>query len=83
MSATDKAKQLVNEKFYQPLTIHLNVNNNNRQMWEYAKICALITVEEIINAKPYYFYPGRKVNKVEEHSMVEYWQEVKAEIEKL
>jgi hypothetical protein len=83
MSAADKAKHLVNERYYQPLTLHLNVNNNSKQMWEYAKVCALITVEEVIKARPYYFYPNRKVTRIEDHSMIEYWQEVKAEIEKL
>lgn len=72
MSAADKAKQLV-EKYYEPISVSL----------DYAKKFAVITVDEIIKSGPYYFYPGRKVNRVEEHSMVEYWQEVKTEIEKL
>lgn len=72
MSAVDKAKELV-EKYYEPITVSLT----------YAKKFALIAVDEIIKAQPYYFYPGRKVTRIEDHSMAEYWQEVKAEIEKL
>lgn len=49
MTAKEKAKELVNEKYYQPITLHLNVNSNSREMWEYAKRCALIAIEEVIS----------------------------------
>ena len=43
----------------------------------YPKRCALIAVEEIINANPY------EVTKTDMDSTIDYWQEVKQEIEKL
>lgn len=80
MTPTEKAKELVNERYYQPLTLHLNVNNNSKQMWEYAKRCALIVTDELIASFGQYtgmydqeFFDGAK----------QYWQEVRAEIEKL
>jgi len=47
LSAKEKAKQLI-QKYYQPLSIHLKINNNNNEMWDYAKQCALIAVDEIL-----------------------------------
>jgi len=46
--------------------------------WELAKQCALIVVDEIINANPY----SNPLNTNVESTM-QYWQEVKKEIEKL
>ena len=43
----------------------------------YAKQCALIAVDEIIKSNPY------EVSKTDMDSTIEYWQEVKQEIEKL
>lgn len=45
---------------------------NNKAATESAIIC----VEQIIEANPYYFYPGRKVTRIEDHSTVDYWKEV-------
>lgn len=42
-----------------------------------AKECALISVDEIIKANPY------EVSKTDMDSTIDYWQEVKQEIEKL
>lgn len=71
MTAAEKAEELI-DKFV--------VKCIHRTQ---AKNCAAICVEQIIEAGPYYFYPGRKVTRVQDHSTIEYWQEVKSEIEKL
>ena len=42
-----------------------------------AKQCALIAVDEIIKANPY------EVSKIDIDSTIDYWTEVKQEIEKL
>ena len=80
MTTAEKAKELVNEGYYQPLTLHLNVSNNSKEMWEYAKRCALIVSDELIASFSQYtgmyyqeFFDGGK----------QYWQEVRSEIEKL
>ncbi|WP_430827253.1 hypothetical protein [Chryseobacterium indologenes] len=41
---------------------------------------AVLAVEEIIKSNPFYFYPGRKVSRISDHSTKEYWQEVKQEL---
>jgi hypothetical protein len=41
-----------------------------------AKNCAIICVEQIIEANPYYFYPGRKVTRIEDHSTIDHWKEI-------
>ena len=46
--------------------------------WESAKQCALIAVDEIILANPY-----SNTFKNVEYSSMDYWKEVKQEIEKL
>lgn len=80
MTAVEKAKELVNEKYYQPLTLHLNVNNNSKQMWEYAKLCALIAVKELI--KSFGEYTGMHDQEFFDSERL-YWEQVKVEIEKL
>jgi hypothetical protein len=44
MTPEEQAKALVNDQFYQPLTQHLNLTNSSKEMWDYAKRCAKITV---------------------------------------
>ena len=73
MTPKEKAKELV-DKYTQYVT---EINE-----YEYAKNCALIAVDEILNSTPYGWYDKRffsdKMKK-----FYEYWQEVKQEIEKL
>lgn len=85
MTPVEKARNLVNEKFYQQLTLHLNVSNNSKQMWEYAKKCALIVVEEIIpnTWKMTTYKKSFGFINVDEELTTEYWQQVKKEIEAL
>jgi hypothetical protein len=73
MTAKEKAKFLVNEKFYQPLTLHLDLNNNSKQMWEYAKICANITVDEVLHLGVWELGDPEHI----------YWTEVKSELQNL
>lgn len=49
MTSKEKVKQLVNN-FYQPLG-YLKCGVNNTKMWQHAKQCALIAVENEYNAK--------------------------------
>jgi homoaconitase/3-isopropylmalate dehydratase large subunit len=82
MKAKEKAKELVDK--YLDLE---NYNNLNLDLFcdecgmsnEAAKQCALIAVDEIINQ----YNSGRFDYKTMPQSEVEYWQEVKQELEKL
>lgn len=80
MTAAEKAKELVNERYYQPLTLHLNVNNNSKQMWEYAKVCSLITVHEILDALKSVIGDQRHMWSENELAQINYWEAVKSEI---
>jgi hypothetical protein len=69
MTPKEKAEELF-DKF----------NNPDRTNYPYvhnAQQCALIAVDEIIKANPY------EVSKTDMDSTIEYWQEVKQEIEQL
>lgn len=70
-TSKDKAKELV-EKLMDHIV-----------KYEEAIECAKIAVDEIINSNPYYFYPGRKVSRMSDHSTKEFWQEVKNELNKM
>jgi hypothetical protein len=76
MTPKEKAKDLVNS-FYQPLG-YLKCGVNNTIMWEHAKQCALIAVDEVLKYQPYDVYTIEQCNNVNN-----YWNEVKQEIEKL
>lgn len=68
------------EKAEQLLLNYLRIDNNTKQ-WiniHIAKQCALITVTEIINSNPY----SNPFN-TDIHSTMQYWIDVKTEIEKL
>ena len=79
MNTNEKAKELVNS-FYQPITINLNSvgkYNNSNQMWNHAKQCALISVDEIISIKRDFLeYNSENIFR-------EYWEQVRKEIENL
>jgi hypothetical protein len=79
MTPHEKAKELVNEKYYQPITLHLNVNNNSQQMWDYAKLCATICCDEMIDS----FSGWSEPRDITIDRELKYWQSVKKEIEKL
>ena len=83
MTPVVKAKELVNEKYYQPLTLHLNVNNNSKQMWNYAKRCADILVDETIEAIKAVIGSERHMWSTHQLEEVVYWECVKSEIEAL
>ncbi len=82
MTPKEKAQELT-DAFYQYLPIEQHVITSDRELsweydgWENAKQCALIAIEEIIKANPY------EINKTDMDSTIDYWQEVKQEIEKL
>ena len=82
MTAKEKAEELV-DKFYQTTPNEYFVNEpigikGRYKSWEQAKQCALIAVDEILNANPN--YPEFKEN---EGTPIRYWEVVKQEIENL
>ena len=76
MTAKDKAQELV-EKFYFNVLDRDGTGAMNR--FE-VKQCALIAVDEIIYVAQYECHAPRGYDP---HETVEYWEEVKQEIEKL
>ena len=78
MTPKEKAIELV-EKFKNPVTEYPKEENI------YYNECALIAVDEIIKSNPFIDITYNKYNCswIEKKSNVEYWQEVKQEIEKL
>ena len=83
MTAKEKAKQLV-QRFYFSLPNNgsfTGLNNINRR-WEEGKKCALIAIDEIINSNPTSQRSDPFLgNRTYEN--VNYWKDVKQEIEKL
>jgi hypothetical protein len=83
MTPADKAKQLV-QRFYFSLPNNgsfTGLNNINRR-WEEGKMCALIAVDEIINSNPTSQLSDPFLgNRTYEN--VNYWIDVKQEIEKI
>ena len=83
MTPKEKAEELI-DKCYQLFPLKMDVITIRGNLtWEYdnwkqAKQCALIAVDEIINAKPCKIL---KISGVRYND--KYWQEVKQEIEKL
>jgi hypothetical protein len=75
MKAKEKAKELFNKYCYAIRTEETDSGYFTNVI--YAKQCAVIAVDEIIDSSPMY-YTG-----FEYESNLEYWQEVKQEIEKL
>ena len=89
MTPKEKAEELV-DKFYQTTPNEYFVNEpigikGRYKSWEQAKQCALIAVDEIIEATNMYQYGISNAlehipSKIVKHP---YWQEVKQEIEAL
>jgi hypothetical protein len=83
MTSKEKAKELV-DKFYQRFPLKMNVITTRGDLsWEYdswneAKECALIAVDEVILANPH----SNPLN-TDVYSTMDYWQEIKQEIENL
>jgi hypothetical protein len=80
MTPKDKATELI-DNFYQLFPFNKYVNTTDGELnWEYndwhqSKQCALIAVDEMLDASIGYFD--------DLHPYVNFWQEVKQEIEKL
>jgi len=74
MTPQEKAQELVN-KFYSRIDKERLLVN---RYWSNAKFCALITVDYIITSNPH----SNPFN-TDVYSTINYWQEVKQEIEKL
>ena len=75
MTPKEKAFELAHK--FRLLEIRTSENSHMMISMANAKQCALIAVDEILKANPY------EVNKTDMDSTIEYWQEVKQEIEKL
>jgi hypothetical protein len=84
MTPKEKATQLC-DAFYQKLPLEMYVTTTDGDLsWEYnswknSKECAIIAVDEIIESVLPSSDFGGNINK----NTVEYWTEVKQEIEKL
>jgi hypothetical protein len=84
MTPKEKAKELV-EKFYVPLPLKREVITKVKKIpfeyddWEVANQCALIAVDELINNS----MPSSEFGGYVQSYTIEYWEEVKREIEKL
>jgi len=76
MTAKEKSEELL-EKFQDVKTLHFwaEYENNEIILINQAKICALITVNEIIEALSFHSWQNR--------NEIEYYEEVKHEIKKL
>jgi len=76
MTPKEKAEELL-EKFQDVKTLHFwaEYENNEIILINQAKICALITVNEIIEALSFHSWQNR--------NEIEYYEEVKHEIEKI
>jgi hypothetical protein len=85
MKAKEKAKQLVNSFYYAlPNNGSSTGLNSTTARYKEATVCALIAVDEIIEANPYKWVPF--MNQYTETvltSNIPYWQEVKLEIENI
>ena len=75
MTPRDKAFELAHK--FRLLEIRTSENSHIMISMSDAKQCALIAVDEIIKANPY------ERNKTDMDSTIDYWQEVKQEIEAL
>jgi hypothetical protein len=76
MTAKEKAKELIN--FMYDVDRKEDSGFKPIMKWSYAKRCALISVDEIILE-----YTHRGTSQIWEHPRLEYWNEVKLELEKL
>jgi hypothetical protein len=78
MTPKQKAKELIN-RFY--ISFPLDDFNKERYIFvkKHAKNCALIAVDEIINIS----LPSSEYGGVITDNTIEYWQEVKQEIQEL
>jgi len=75
MTPAEKAKELI-DKYEDVDDCDKHYDDRHSPCSHQAKQCAIICVEQIIESNPYYFYPGRKVTRIQDHSTTEYWQEV-------
>jgi hypothetical protein len=77
MTAEEKAKDLVTSIYYKLPNNGSNTGINSiPSRWEEAKMCALLTVNEIINTIEY-------SSQADELSKILYWEKVEQEINKL
>jgi hypothetical protein len=85
MNPKEKAEQLVNSFYYAlPNNGSSTGLNSTTARYKEATVCALIAVDEIIEANPYKWVPF--MNQYTETvltSNIPYWQEVKLEIENI
>lgn len=72
MTPKEKAEELF--QLYLP---YVQSSNYIEEIKDKCKQCALIAVDEIIKSNPY------EVSKTDMDSTIDYWKEVKQEIEKL
>ena len=79
MTPKEKAEELVNN--FLESSFDLRDGYNAREIYLYAKQCALIAVDEIISClkdDDFYIQGETNINEI-----IDFWQQVKQEIEKL
>ena len=89
MKASEKAESIIkkyisicnswNEEWVNGKTITELKKSSFQREWFDPKICALVCVDEIINSNPH----SNPLNTNPVYSTMDYWQEVKSEIEKM
>jgi hypothetical protein len=84
MTPEEKAEKLV-DKMYYSRRYDNTENYIPDKAWEHAKQCAVIAVDEIINSNPNnpLFSDKKTENGYTDMTPIDYWQEVKKEIENL
>ena len=85
MNAQEKAKQLVNSFYYAlPNNGSSTGLNSTTARYKEATVCALIAVDEVIKANHYKWVPFMdQYTETVLTSNIQYWQEVKQELEKI
>ena len=87
MTPKKKAIELVDKMGFSTMHTIDNTSGQSTPIYknQYAKQCALIAVEEIINSNPIVkiIFEKNNCSWIESKSNINYWQEVKTEIEKL
>ena len=87
MTPQEKAEELVDKYLLLPIDFPYNDTQdgqcigNGYMLYNSAKQCALIAVDEILEATPH--SPSLPLELMPHFSAMKYWQEVKQEIEKI
>jgi hypothetical protein len=80
MTPEDKAKQLVHRFYFSlPNNGGFTGPSNINDRWEEGKMCAMMTIDEIIDS----YIKEKSYGYIVSDKIIPYWEEVKTEINKL